>query len=195
MMTTEPNTMSTHDTEPTASGSSTTYRAAKAPGNVSLIKSIYRNVAVYSVGAPRPTINGFCGAMAGVASGIVTCPLDVIKTKLQAQGSFRRGVATTPRQAVYHGLAGTARTIWKEDGFRGMYRGLSPMILGYLPTWAVYMSVYDASRQFYYTNFGKTCPVWKTMLRRDLRLTWNRQQSDGSSLRIVDGRCMLYARH
>lgn len=51
---------------------------------------------------------------------------------------------------VYNGLVGTARVIWKDDGFRGMYRGLGPMLLGYIPTWAVYMSVYDNSKEFFY---------------------------------------------
>lgn len=90
--------------------------------------------------------------MAGMASGIVTCPLDVIKTKLQAQGAFRplqmKQVQTS--SAVYHGMVGTARTIVQQDGLRGLYRGLGPMLLGYLPTWAVYMAVYDGSREFYY---------------------------------------------
>lgn len=35
---------------------------------------------------------------------------------------------------------------------RGMYRGLGPMLLGYLPTWAVYMSVYDASKDYFYNR-------------------------------------------
>jgi len=38
---------------------------------------------------------------------------------------------------------GTAKYILKHDGIRGMYRGLGPTILGYLPTWAIYFSVYD----------------------------------------------------
>jgi solute carrier family 25 folate transporter 32 len=90
-----------------------------------------------------------------MASGIVTCPLDVIKTKLQAQGSFRarstlvEGVRPT---AMYNGMLGTARTIYTQDGLRGMYRGLGPMLLGYLPTWAVYMSVYDSTREYWYTH-------------------------------------------
>ncbi len=92
--------------------------------------------------------------MAGLASGIVTCPLDVIKTRLQAQSSWRRTVHHRP---IYHGLIGTAKTIWMQDGMRGMYRGLGPMLLGYLPTWAVYMSVYDASRQHYGKTIGKCC--------------------------------------
>jgi solute carrier family 25 folate transporter 32 len=103
---------------------------------------------------PDASINSFCGAMGGIASGIVTCPLDVIKTRLQAQGSFRRN-PHPKRGMLYHGMIGTARTIWKEDGIRGMYRGLGPMLLGYLPTWAVYMTVYDMSREYYRENIGR----------------------------------------
>jgi solute carrier family 25 folate transporter 32 len=108
---------------------------------------------VYSTGLSSTSVNGLCGAMAGLASGIVTCPLDVIKTRLQAQSSWRRTVHHRP---IYHGLVGTAKTIWMQDGMRGMYRGLGPMLLGYLPTWAVYMSVYDASRQHYGKSMGKS---------------------------------------
>ena len=93
--------------------------------------------------------------MAGMASGIVTCPLDVIKTKLQAQGSFSHPGLKHPGPAagaIYSGLIGTARTIVRQDGLKGMYRGLGPMLLGYLPTWAVYMAVYDSSREWFYTH-------------------------------------------
>lgn len=39
--------------------------------------------------------------------------------------------------------AGLTRHIWVTDGFRGLYRGLGPTIIGYLPTWAIYFTVYD----------------------------------------------------
>lgn len=111
------------------------------------------SLARFSTKLPSSSVNSFCGAMAGMASGIVTCPLDVIKTKLQAQGSFRpqQGLKTAQTtSAIYQGMLGTAKTIVHQDGVRGLYRGLGPMLLGYLPTWAVYMAVYDGSREFYY---------------------------------------------
>lgn len=37
------------------------------------------------------------------------------------------------------------------DGLRGLYRGLGPTILGYLPTWAIYFAVYDGIK----TRFGE----------------------------------------
>ena len=86
------------------------------------------------------------GAAGGFTSGIVTCPLDVIKTKLQAQGGFR--VNKPASNAVYRGLIGTGRVIWREEGLKGLYRGLGPIILGYVPTWAVWFTVYGKSKEF-----------------------------------------------
>ncbi|KAF9194432.1 hypothetical protein BGZ51_009512 [Haplosporangium sp. Z 767] len=77
------------------------------------------------------------GAGAGLVTSIVTCPLDVVKTRLQNQG-----VITTKRKS-YKGTAGTLTRIWSEEGVRGLYRGLGPTIFGYLPTWAIYFTAYD----------------------------------------------------
>jgi solute carrier family 25 folate transporter 32 len=114
-------------------------------------------LAVHVASLPDGPINALCGATAGVASGIVTCPLDVIKTRLQAQGSFRPRKYTGPTRAVYKGLTGTARVIWRDDGVRGLYRGLGPMLLGYIPTWAVYMSTYESTKEFLNQRMGQYC--------------------------------------
>jgi solute carrier family 25 folate transporter 32 len=79
------------------------------------------------------------GAGAGLVSSVVTCPLDVIKTKLQAQRVAHSGVG-------YLGISGTLRHILFHDGVRGLYRGLGPTLLGYLPTWAIYFAVYDSTK-------------------------------------------------
>jgi len=121
---------------------------------------------ILSTKIPNFYIAPFCGASAGVASGIVTCPLDVIKTKLQAQGGFRRGGAQEVASgALYRGMLGSGRRIWREDGIRGLYQGLGPMLLGYLPTWAVYLAVYDRSREYFYDSTGLCSP---TSLRSDV---------------------------
>lgn len=111
---------------------------------------------IYSTSLPKAWISPICGAGAGLASGIVTCPLDVIKTKLQAQGGFAtkaKGQAPSASR-MYRGMIGTGSVIWKEEGVRGMYRGLGPMLMGYLPTWAVYLTVYENTRDFYFDASG-----------------------------------------
>lgn len=121
----------------------------------STIKQPVSHLAYFCAGMSPSSVNSFCGAMAGVASGVVTCPLDVIKTRLQGQGSFRRQIRAGKPAVLYNGLVGTAKTILQQDGIRGMYRGLGTMLVGYPPTWAVYMTVYDASRSYYYENVGR----------------------------------------
>ncbi|CEP18167.1 hypothetical protein [Parasitella parasitica] len=78
--------------------------------------------------------HSIAGASAGVISSVVTCPLDVVKTRLQNQAieNFK-----------YRGTMGTIRRIRLEEGMRGLYRGLGPTVVGYLPTWAIYFTVYD----------------------------------------------------
>lgn len=101
--------------------------------------------------ASESQFNALSGAVGGFTSGIVTCPLDVIKTKLQAQGGLAHlnSGRHVGQAKMYNGLGGTAKVIWKDEGLRGMYRGLGPIILGYLPTWAVWFTVYNkAKREF-----------------------------------------------
>lgn len=76
------------------------------------------------------------GAGGGLVASIATCPLDVVKTKLQAQ-------RTVQGQRGHLGILDTVKTILRDNGIRGLYRGLGPTILGYLPTWAIYFTVYD----------------------------------------------------
>jgi len=95
--------------------------------------------------------NTVAGGLAGATSAIVSCPLDVIKTKLQAQGGFedRREVGQVNRQrTMYRGVKGTAIAVLREDGLKGFYRGLTPLLLGYVPTWAVYLTIYNQTRTY-----------------------------------------------
>ena len=152
--------MSTHNSEPP---SPTTLPDRYAPSARDMTDPHYQSdwilplakLAVRVAKLPDGPITALCGASAGIASGIVTCPLDVIKTRLQAQGSFRPRKYTGPTRTVYKGLTGTARTIWLEDGMRGLYRGLGPMLLGYIPTWAVYMTTYEATKDFLNPQMGQ----------------------------------------
>ena len=111
----------------------------------------------WAVNASESQFNALSGAVGGFASGIATCPLDVIKTKLQAQGGFVPVVKGrhVGHHKVYRGLIGTANVIWREEGIRGLYRGLGPIILGYLPTWAVWFTVYNESKVWLADHQGK----------------------------------------
>ncbi|CAI8509487.1 unnamed protein product [Hanseniaspora opuntiae] len=85
------------------------------------------------------------GALAGFLSGVVVCPLDVAKTRLQVQSFYYKQKDTTSLK--YKGIFNTLRTIVAEEGVRGLYNGLAPISLGYFPTWMIYFSVYEYCKQ------------------------------------------------
>ncbi|KAL0541927.1 hypothetical protein IC582_022008 [Cucumis melo] len=85
-------------------------------------------------GTSRSTRDLICSAGAGAAAGSIAatfvCPLDVIKTRLQVHGlpSGQRGGSI---------IVTSLQGIMRSEGFRGLYRGLSPTIVALLPNWAI----------------------------------------------------------
>jgi solute carrier family 25 (mitochondrial folate transporter), member 32 len=82
--------------------------------------------------------NAISGACAGILTSLITCPLDVVKTRLQAQIKtleVDKGGLGVPSGALYRGINASLKRIWTEEGIRGLYRGLGPVMVGYLPTW------------------------------------------------------------
>ncbi|EEF47764.1 mitochondrial substrate carrier family protein E isoform X2 [Ricinus communis] len=79
------------------------------------------------------------GGLAGGFSAYLTTPLDVIKTRLQVQGSTIR----------YNGWLDAMKRIWKIEGVKGMFRGSIPRITWYIPASALtFMAVEFLRDQF-----------------------------------------------
>lgn len=93
------------------------------------------------------------GAMSGFLAGIVVCPLDVVKTRAQALGAFK------DKPAI--GYAQVFKQIVRDEGIKGLYRGVVPITIGYLPTWTIYFAVYERAKDFYpafLSNYGIHTP-------------------------------------
>ncbi|PVH93315.1 mitochondrial carrier [Periconia macrospinosa] len=113
------------------------------PGSISYLEHV---TALFS----RDSIQAFAGASAGVASSVVACPLDVIKIRLQGREGLRLwsiDSISIRRPFQDRGLIGTARVIWREEGLRGMYCGLGPTAMGYIPTWTIFFTIYHRSNE------------------------------------------------
>ncbi|KAK9105512.1 hypothetical protein Scep_022356 [Stephania cephalantha] len=63
--------------------------------------------------------NALIGAFAGVFTGAVTTPLDVIKTRLMVQGSANQ----------YKGIFDCVQTIVREEGPQALLKGIGPRVL------------------------------------------------------------------
>ncbi|KAH0893523.1 hypothetical protein HID58_055952, partial [Brassica napus] len=94
--------------------------------------------------------NAGAGATAGAIAATFVCPLDVIKTRLQVLG-LPEAPASGKRGSV---IITSLQNIVKNEGFRGMYRGLSPTIIALLPNWAVYFSVYGKLKDVLQSSDG-----------------------------------------
>ncbi|PRW50796.1 polyubiquitin 3 isoform A [Chlorella sorokiniana] len=95
--------------------------------------------------------NAVAGGIAGAITATVVCPLDVLKTRLQVQG--KAGAA------MYRGVGGGLSKIMREEGMRGLYRGLTPTLVALLPNWAVYFTAYERLKQ---AIGSRVAPQWSS---------------------------------
>jgi solute carrier family 25 S-adenosylmethionine transporter 26 len=64
----------------------------------------------------NPAETGALGAAAGVATAVLTTPLDVIKTRLMTQGAVKQ----------YTGVLDCARQLIKDEGGKALFKGVGP---------------------------------------------------------------------
>ncbi|RDY06870.1 S-adenosylmethionine carrier 1, chloroplastic/mitochondrial [Mucuna pruriens] len=79
------------------------------------------------------------GGLAGGLSAYLTTPLDVVKTRLQVQGSTLR----------YTGWLDAIRSIWATEGMKGMFRGSIPRIAWYIPASALTFMAVEFLREHF----------------------------------------------
>ena len=92
----------------------------------------------------KQAINFLAGGIAGTISSTITAPLEVLKTQLQSSSSKKMN----PIQA--------ARLIMKTDGAAGFFRGLQPLLIGIIPTRAIYFWAYSTSKAAFNSTLGDT---------------------------------------
>lgn len=80
------------------------------------------------------------GGIAGSLSATLTCPIEVVKTHLQAS----KGVSEVALAAK--GPFSVARNIARVEGARGFFRGLAPTLIGILPARATFFWAYATTK-------------------------------------------------
>jgi len=82
------------------------------------------------------------GGCAGVVGVSATFPIDIVKTNLQSQ---TRNVSTG--KLPFSGPIHCFRVLLKQDGIRGLFRGLPPTLVGVIPEKAIKLAVNDYLRE------------------------------------------------
>jgi hypothetical protein len=95
-------------------------------------------VAERSEATPAPPLHTLAGALSGAIAASLTQPLEVIKTRMQAE---RREAHRRPR---YAGLYSSVRTILNDEGPRGLFVGLVPSTLALVPALGSFFTIYSS---------------------------------------------------
>ncbi|MXQ81847.1 hypothetical protein E5288_WYG004827 [Bos mutus] len=99
----------------------------------------------------------WCG---GTVGAIFTCPLEVIKTRLQSSRLALRtvyypqvhlgtisGAGVVRQTSVTPGLLQVLKSILEKEGPRSLFRGLGPNLVGVAPSRAVYFACYSKAKE------------------------------------------------
>ncbi|KAK2774000.1 hypothetical protein FQN52_004442 [Onygenales sp. PD_12] len=110
------------------------------------------------------------GGVGGMTAATLTCPLDVLKTRLQSdfyQAQLRAlreshplpqttSVLSLPRSAMLHftETLQMLRTIHVHEGWRGLFKGLGPNLIGVVPARSINFFAYGNGKRLINEYFG-----------------------------------------
>ncbi|KAM3725138.1 Mitochondrial thiamine pyrophosphate carrier [Dirofilaria immitis] len=101
----------------------------------------------------RQVTDVVCGALAGCAGMTCAMPFDVIRTRLIIQNHHK----------IYDGTLHAIISIWKSEGYRGFFRGVTPSLIQIAPFIGLQFSLYNALSSTwaklpnYLESFGPLC--------------------------------------
>ncbi|KAF2476473.1 calcium-binding mitochondrial carrier protein-like protein Aralar1 [Lindgomyces ingoldianus] len=133
------------------------------------------------------------GSLAGAFGAFMVYPIDLVKTRMQNQRSSRVG------EMLYKNSLDCARKVIKNEGFRGLYSGVLPQLVGVAPEKAIKLTVNDLVRgKFTDKQTGKiwwpmeliaggTAGGCQVVFTNPLEIVKIRLQVQGEVAKTVDG--------
>ncbi|KAH9491936.1 hypothetical protein Btru_026817 [Bulinus truncatus] len=83
------------------------------------------------------------GVLGGVVSSIALHPLDLIKVRFQVDEGPGHATVTRPQ---YRGVIDAFRAIVQTEGWKGLYRGVTPNVTGAGLSWGFYFFFYNTTK-------------------------------------------------
>ncbi|KAM0425281.1 hypothetical protein ACHAPT_009599 [Fusarium lateritium] len=115
-------------------------------GTFELLKNTYKSYYAKRDGVheddvkPGNIATGIIGATSGAFGASVVYPLNVVRTRLQTQG-------TAMHPATYTGIWDVTKKTVQREGYRGLYKGLTPNLLKVAPALSITWVVYENSKR------------------------------------------------
>ncbi|KAK8148576.1 hypothetical protein G3M48_009740 [Beauveria asiatica] len=110
------------------------------------LKKTYRSKLAKELGCHEDDVEignvatGIIGATSGAFGASVVYPLNVVRTRLQTQG-------TAMHSATYNGIWDVTQQTIQKEGVRGLYKGLTPNLLKVAPALSITWVVYENSKK------------------------------------------------
>lgn len=106
--------------------------------------AIKRNMRVYNCSeedaAPGNFTTASLGAMSGAIGASAVYPINLLRTRLQSQG-------TVIHPPTYTGIIDVTMKTIKGEGWRGLFKGITPNLLKVVPAVSITYVVYDNSKR------------------------------------------------
>ncbi|KAK8066446.1 hypothetical protein PG997_013193 [Apiospora hydei] len=102
--------------------------------------------------------NFMLGSAAGAFGAFMVYPIDLVKTRMQNQ----RGA--DPGQRLYKNSIDCFRKVITNEGFRGLYSGVLPQLVGVAPEKAIKLTVNDLVRGYFSDKKTGNINVWAEIL-------------------------------
>lgn len=102
-----------------------------------------------------PLSHMLSGAGAGACAAALTTPLDVAKTLLNTQEQRR----TITQEKRIRGVVNAILTIYKSQGYRGYFNGMSARVVYTMPSAAICWSVYEFFKDYLLPDRTKSPPT------------------------------------
>lgn len=117
----------------------------------------------------KPWVHFVAGGIGGMAGAVVTCPFDLVKTRLQSdlyrnmyKSKVTESTSAFKRAAIhFNETLGILGNVYKVEGFRSLFKGLGPNLVGVIPARSINFFTYGLTKEIYSKMFndGMESPV------------------------------------
>ncbi|RKP27042.1 mitochondrial carrier [Syncephalis pseudoplumigaleata] len=101
---------------------------------------------------PQPWLHFIAGGVGGTAGAVLTCPLEVVKTRMQS--SLYRHASSHSRPSLllrpfrpFLDIGHILSAFYRKEGFSALFKGLGPNLVGVIPSRAIQFAVYGNGKE------------------------------------------------